>query len=195
MTMSSRCAVKLLFASIVFALGLNVFLLPSQIVAGGFSGVAVVLNVLFGVPTGLTVIMLNIPFLILNAKYCHDGKIMQALIGAVSTGTFAQLFSSLEPVSDDRVFNAAVGGVVVGAAMGLIFSLGYTTGGTDLAAALIVLKSKRIGIAGALMLCDLLVVSLSLFVRSEIEEVFLGLLGILSQTLMIETAMKQKHRI
>ncbi|MBQ7822212.1 MAG: YitT family protein, partial [Clostridia bacterium] len=156
-----REAVILFLSSVMFALALNVFLIPSEIVAGGFSGLAIILNILFNMPVGFTVILLNIPFLAANARLHGKGYIKRAFIGVMLTGIMSEFLSDLGQISDNRVVNAVLGGALMGASLGCIFALGYTTGGTDLAATLIRVKYSSLGLGTALFICDFAIIMLA----------------------------------
>ncbi len=185
-----RRGIILTVASIMFAIGLNVFLVPSEIAAGGFTGIAIILNILFRMPVGTTVIILNLPFLAANALVHGKGYIKRAFIGVMITGASSELLSHLSAVATNRVLNALVGGAVIGAGMGLIFSLGYTTGGTDLVATLIRVKFKNLRLGTALFICDLVVIILALIVTRDLYGVLLAFLSIFIQTLIINFVMK-----
>lgn len=182
----------LVIASIMFAIGLNVFLVKSEIVAGGFTGIAIILNILFNMPVGTTVIILNIPFIILNAYFYGKKYVKNAFIGVMITGVTSQLLSHLGEIVSNRIVNATFGGAIMGFAMGLIFSLGYTTGGTDLIATLVRLKFKNLRLGSALFICDLAIIILALMVTQDMYGVALALLSIFIQTLIINYIMKNQ---
>ena len=46
----------------------NYFLLPNQISTGGFSGIATILYYLFGLPVGITMLVLNVPLFLVSFK-------------------------------------------------------------------------------------------------------------------------------
>ncbi len=185
----AREVVTLFLAAVLFALSLNVFLSPSQIVAGGFSGIAIILNILFDFPVGISVILLNIPFLIANARVQKKGYIRRAFIGVLLTGLTSQALSGVGSITQDRVVNALIGGVLMGISLGLIFSLGYTTGGTDLAATLIRVRFDRLKLGTALFICDSVVIITALIVTRDVYGVALALASIYVQTLIIDAVM------
>lgn len=188
----ARAAAILLISSVMFAIALNVFLLPSEIVSGGFSGIAIILNILFNFPIGFTVILLNIPFLTANAIIYGKEYIKRAFVGVMLTGTMSELLSHLGAMTQNRIVNAAFGGALIGAAMGLIFSLGYTTGGTDLAATLIRIKYKNLKLGTAIFLCDFAIIAAALAVTGDIYGVVLAVISVFIQTVVINFIMKRK---
>ena len=188
----ARVAAMLVISSVMFAIALNVFLLPSEIVSGGFSAIAIILNILFDFPVGLAVILLNIPFLTANALIYGKGYVKRAFVGVMLTGTTSELLSHLGAMTQNRIVNASFGGALIGAAMGFIFSLGYTTGGTDLAATLIRLKYKNLKLGTAIFLCDFAIIAAALAVTGDVYGVVLALISILIQTVVINFIMKSE---
>ena len=58
----------MILGCISYALSLRVFLIPNEIVGGGVSGAASLLELLFDLPAGLFIIVINIPILIFGFK-------------------------------------------------------------------------------------------------------------------------------
>lgn len=50
--------------SVIYAVGLNGFTAPNNIAPGGVSGIAIVLNYLFGTPVGTVILLINVPIII-----------------------------------------------------------------------------------------------------------------------------------
>lgn len=57
-------AVFFLAGSFLFAVSIDTFTAPNQIAAGGLTGVATILNHMFGIPIGTANILMNVPLLI-----------------------------------------------------------------------------------------------------------------------------------
>ena len=55
----------LILSGLLFAVSYNMFFLPGEIFIGGAGGVAEMLNILFGLPTGLMIIAINVPLALL----------------------------------------------------------------------------------------------------------------------------------
>lgn len=186
-----RLYITVLLSSLLFGLSMNMFLVPSRIVSGGFSGLAIVLNIVINVPVGITVIFLNLPFLYLNSRVFGLSYIKRAIAGVLLCGLFTEVFSGVGQIFDSRIINAIMGGAVIGCSMGVLFSIGYTTGGTDLVASLIREKIKILSLGNAIFLGDLTVVLLALVVTRDLFGVILALTSIFVQTRTIDYIMKK----
>lgn len=129
--------------TVCMALAVNIVYEPLGMVTGGISGLSIILRRLVGVRLGAAVpvwlfnFLLNIP-VFLVALRIKGKRYMKMTLFANLCFTVA-LF--LIPVSalhqKDFVLAAAAGGVLTGMGLGLVFSRGYSTGGTDLLGAVI----------------------------------------------------------
>jgi uncharacterized membrane-anchored protein YitT (DUF2179 family) len=129
--------------TVCMALAVNIVYEPLGMVTGGISGLSIILRRLAGVRLGAAVpvwlfnLLLNIPIFLVALRI--KGKRYMKMTLFANLCFTAALF--LIPVSalhqKDFVLAAAVGGVLTGMGLGLVFSRGYSTGGTDLLGAVI----------------------------------------------------------
>ncbi|MDR9788439.1 MAG: YitT family protein [Peptococcaceae bacterium MAG4] len=120
------------------ALGLDLFLIPNKIAAGGVSGIATILYYLIGAPVGITMLALNVPLFILGILRLGLPFGFRSLYGTISLSLAIDLLAPVLPVPTQDVLLASLyGGVLVGLGLGLVFRYKGTTGGTDLAAAVL----------------------------------------------------------
>lgn len=126
-------------AGVIFtALGLDLFLIPNKIAAGGVSGLATVIHYVIHTPVGLTMLFLNAP-LFLWAIYRLGLKFgFRSLYGTISLSVVIDTLAPYLPVpTRDPLLASVFGGVLTGLGLGLVFRYRGTTGGTDLAAAIL----------------------------------------------------------
>ncbi len=127
-----------LLGVLITAAGLDMFLIPNKIAAGGVSGVATIVYYLVEFPVGLTMLAINIPLFIFSIKEMGLGFGIRSLFGTVTLSLAVDLLAKVLPVPTNDIFLASLyGGVLVGIGLGIVFRSKGTTGGTDLAAALI----------------------------------------------------------
>lgn len=123
---------------LLIALGLDLFLVPNKIAAGGVSGIATVLHYLTGVPVGMTMLALNIPLFLLGIYRLGLKFGFRSLYGTVSLSFLVDVLAPYLPVATrDPLLASVFGGVLVGLGLGIVFRYRGTTGGTDLAAAIL----------------------------------------------------------
>lgn len=120
------------------ALGLNLFLVPNKIAAGGVGGIATVLHYLIGVPVGMTMLVLNIPLFAIGFYRLGLRFGFRSIYGIISLSIIIDLLAPYLPVpTRDPLLASIFGGVLTGLGLGIVFRYRGTTGGTDLAAAVL----------------------------------------------------------
>jgi uncharacterized membrane-anchored protein YitT (DUF2179 family) len=127
------------------------FLVPNQVVSGGVTGLAIMLNSLFANPVGLTVIALNIPLFVFGFRAL--GGLGFALRTVYATLLLALGIDYLAPfiptLTKDPLLYSLYGGLLDGVGMGLVLRAGGTTGGTDIVARIM---ERRFGVAPGRMI-------------------------------------------
>ncbi|MEW6425159.1 MAG: YitT family protein [Bacillota bacterium] len=122
----------------LIALGLDLFLVPNKIAAGGVSGIATVLHYLLGLPVGMTMLALNIPLFLLGIYRLGLKFGFRSLYGTIALSLFVDGLAPYLPVATrDALLASAFGGALIGLGLGIVFRYRGTTGGTDLAAAIL----------------------------------------------------------
>lgn len=146
------------------ALALRLFLVPTNLVSGGVSGLAQLLNHFTGFPIGLTVFFGNVPLFILGWR--HLGGIRFAIrtaFAVIAFSIFTDLLVYLLPptgLTPDLVLNALYGGVVSGIGYGLVYRGRGTSGGSDILAR-ILNRWRGISISQSYFITDSLVILLA----------------------------------
>lgn len=150
--------IGLTFGIAVAALGLNFFLAPNKIAAGGVSGLSVVIFHVTGLPIGLTMLAFNVPLFIIAAKVLGTSFGTRSIYGFVVFSLVVDATSPLlNALTHDPVLAAIYGGALMGAGTGITYKFGGSTGGTAIAARIID-HFTRLGVGRGLLLADGLVI-------------------------------------
>lgn len=180
----------LVLGGFLFAVAYNMFLLPGEIFVGGAGGIAEVLNLLFGLPTGLMIIAINIPLALLFCIFYGYRSGIKSFIGITVTSLFIDFIKFLPeafPQPKENAFLCAIfGGISLGAAIGIMLYRGFTTGGSDFVALLIKLKAKKISTAKLIAIVDAIVIIGAAIVMKNFLSVFYSLVSVLVSSLSIE---------
>lgn len=122
----------------LMALSVDVFLDPNNVVPGGFTALAMFANRLWGWPVGVTLLVLNIPFLLLGVRVLgvQFGP-KTILAAALSSVLIDVLRPHLPVVQGEPLLYTAYGGLLYGLGMALVFRANATTGGTEIPAKLL----------------------------------------------------------
>lgn len=138
------------------------FLVPNNIAPGGLTGVATVLNYLFGFPVGLTSMLMNVPLFMMGYKMLGGTFAFRSLVAMVLFSLCIDLMQ-FPPLTDDVLLASVYGAILLGIGLGLILRGGATTGGSDMIAKLLNRKMPFLTVGGILMAVDCLVILLAAF--------------------------------
>lgn len=150
------------------AVAINYFFAPNTIAPGGVTGFAVVVEELIGIEIYLINLIINVPLFIFGAKALGRVTAIKTLYATFLLSFFLKILPPLV-LTHDMLLSSIFGGVLAGAGLGLVFKFGGTTGGTDLAGAMINNKFPHFSLAGSMMMIDLLVVTFAGIVGKNIE--------------------------
>nr|WP_242694224.1 YitT family protein [Proteiniclasticum aestuarii] len=120
------------------AFGLEYFHIPNNIAAGGVSGLAIIINNFIpALPVGIIILILNVilfavAFLTLGGGF--GAKTLYASFGLSGIMWIMETFFTPVVLSEDLFINAAVGALIIGTGMAMVFNYGASTGGTDILA-------------------------------------------------------------
>ena len=152
------------------AVGINVIYEPLSMVTGGFSGIGILLKKLTqtarwsGIPVGMTTLLLNIPLFIWG--YSQKGKVFvkKTVYAASCFSFFLLIIPTFDIVKQDYLMAALVGGLLNGTGIGLVFSQGASTGGSDLLSVLTAKILPGLSASERLILIDTLIVAAGVFI-------------------------------
>lgn len=165
-------------ASMIYAVGISLFLDPNQLAPGGVTGIAVILNRLTDIETGTLYFLLNVPIVILGIWKFGIRFIGKTAFAIVTVSLFTNLLSGYGALTDDLFIAAVSGGVLIAVGVGLIFRAGATTGGTDIIIKLLRQKYRHLK-TGFLFLCsDLIIITISGLVFKNLNIIFYALLSV-----------------
>ena len=152
------------------AVGINVIYEPLSMVTGGFSGIGILVKKLTqtarwsGIPVGMTTLLLNIPLFIWG--YSQKGKVFvkKTDYAASCFSFFLLIIPTFDIVKQDYLMAALVGGLLNGTGIGLVFSQGASTGGSDLLSVLTAKILPGLSASERLILIDTLIVAAGVFI-------------------------------
>jgi uncharacterized membrane-anchored protein YitT (DUF2179 family) len=171
---------------LMFSLAWTLFIIPAQITGGGVSGIGAVLFYATGIPVGITYFLVNILLVAVAIKVLGANFGIKTIysMSVVSIAlTFSQQLVSA-PIVDDTFLSAVLGGILSGVGLGLVFSKGGSTGGTDIIAA-IVSKYRNVSPGRVIMYCDVIIIASSFFVLRSVDKMVYGFvtMGVVSYSL------------
>lgn len=187
-----RIIIPILIGTAVYAFGLHYFVIPNQLMEGGVTGIAVLLNYAAGWPLSISTLVLNVPLFLLGWKALGRGQMMYTLLGVVSLSTFLALIERLIEKgilvpfqsTSDYMLAALYAGVSLGTGLGIVFRFGGTTGGVDIVAR-IVSRYRGLSMGQIILSLDALIIGISLLYIS-IEKVLYTLVTVFIASKLID---------
>lgn len=163
------------FGLMVFAVSWTLFLLPAEITGGGVAGIAAVIFYSTKIPVGFTYFAVNVVLIVLALKILGANFGVKTIYSmSVLTVMFGVLQKVItEPIIDDMFLSAVLGGMLGGVGLGIVFTRGGSTGGTDIIA-LIVNKYRNVSPGRVILYCDVIIIASSYFVFHSLEKLVYG---------------------
>ena len=141
----------IILGGFVQALALRTFLIPSQLVGGGISGIAQLLHYLWHTPIGLITMLANIPLFVIGWRFLGGPRFaLRTILSVVSFTVFTDILIALTgqaPITDDILLNSLYGGILLGIGLGLVYLGRGTSGGTDILTRIL---NQRLGMSVSL---------------------------------------------
>ncbi len=150
--------------TLVMAVGIQCFLEPAQLVAGGVTGIGILLNAAttakLGFPTPLWFVnaALNLPLFLAAWKMQGGRFVGKTILTSLLLSLMLFLVQGVSFYTGDLIIASVYGGVLVGIGVGLVLRCGRTTGGVELAAYLLQRIWHRPSISKKIFIMDALVI-------------------------------------
>ena len=139
--------IKTAVGTILFSIGFNLFLVPNALNAGGLTGLSMVIAHLIGFDgIGVITALLNLPLFALAGLKIGKKFFWYSLFGMACMAVSIDIFSVLPTPDAEPLIGAIYGGIIGGLGLGIVFSSGATTGGTDIIVRLLKLKWRDVPI-------------------------------------------------
>lgn len=139
------------------ALAIRLFLVPSNLVNGGVSGLAQIINHYTGIPLGLMILIGNIPLFLMGWRYLGGRRFaIRSVFAVIVVSLFTDFLIYLLPthgLTKDLVLNTLYGGIISGVGYGLVYMGQGTSGGTDILAR-ILRHYRGISLSASYMITD-----------------------------------------
>jgi uncharacterized membrane-anchored protein YitT (DUF2179 family) len=171
--------IGLMVGALIMALALVFFLIPAKIAPGGVSGLAIVLNVLYGLPVGVVMLLFNVPLYLMGLKLLGKTFGVRTLFAFIWVSIFTDGITELlgKPVATTEPLLASIfGGVILGIGLGVVFRYKGTTAGSDIVGQ-IINKYTNVSVGIGIMFVDFFVITLA---GIAFKDVNLALYGFIS---------------
>lgn len=160
---------KIVVGTMIMAIGIDLFLVPSKLSTGGFSGIGTVLYYLWNIPVGTTTIILNIPLFAIAFFKLGKKFTLKTIIGTASLSYFLNVFEKIKPITNDKVLAFIYGSIAVGIGTAIVLKARASTGGSDLLASIIRAYKRNVKTGSIIIVLDTIVVGINVIFFRDIE--------------------------
>lgn len=122
------------------SIGLEIFLVPNNIIDGGVIGISMMTSYLSGLPLGIFTFLFNLPFLIIGYKQIGKSFVLSTLFAVACLSIGVTVLHPIPGLTRDVFLAAIFGGIINGMGVGLIIRAGGSLDGTEIVA--IILDKK-----------------------------------------------------
>lgn len=184
----------LIAGNFFYSAALNFFLVGNEIAAGGFAGIATLINHYITVPVGTTVFIMNFPLIIWAWRSKGKDYALNCIMGNLLFTIIANLLEYAPTITHIKWIAAILGGIIYGIGISIMIYAKGAAGGTDLLSRLLIqLKPfQKISVGTMILILDGLVVVASAFVYGNIQSALYTLSGILIYSLTSDIICKTK---
>lgn len=164
-TLKKRNIVKrytyLIIGCFLLAFTFNVFYSPNNLVTGGVSGLSIVINNLFGIPTTEFITITYLVLIVLSFLVLGKTTTKYSLIGSLLYPLFVYITKDVSTLIqfdvDNMLLISVFGGLINGIGSGLVFKYGFSTGGSDVICQ-IISKYFKISIGNASKIINIIII-------------------------------------
>ncbi len=176
--------------NVLYALTVKLFLLPSGLVTGGTTGIALAVNHVTGLPVSsfvlvFNVVMLIVGYLILGRQFAMT-TVASTFIYPMALGIFERLLGDMV-LTQDLLLCTVFSGLGIGVSLGVVIRAGASTGGMDIPP-LVLQHCFRIPVSVSMYVFDFLILLLQAVFRPT-EMVLYGIVLVLIYTLVLDKLM------
>ncbi len=176
--------------SFLYAIGVYTFAKMANFALGGLSGLALMMNSLWGLPIGIMTFLLNIPFVIISYRVVGKEFLLKtARTMIISTFVLDVIFPFTPTYTGSPFMAALYSGIFMGSGMAIFFMRGSSSGGIDLLTMTINVLKPHLSIGVMTMVVDLFIIMLGWPAFGSIDAVLYGLLATFVTSLVLDKIM------
>lgn len=159
------------------AVALDSFAVNAGFPLTGFSGIALIFNRLWGMPIGVTIILLNIPLAFLCYKLLGKGFFLRSIRCMIISSIFIDYIGPMLPAYDgDRMLAALCTGVTMGLGYGLIYMQNSSTGGADFVVMALKAVRPHLSLGRLAFITDVVIVLAGGFLFRDVDGIIYGMI-------------------
>lgn len=186
----------IIFADCLFALAMHMFTIPAKFIPTGVSGIASMLENLFGFHAGYTIAVINLPILILALIFLEKKFAIRTIFSIICLTGFLELFNQLhiyEFINPSQpLVTALIAGSISGFGTGLLLRTTSSPGGTEVISMLIQKRLKHIKISYILLGLNVIIIFVGAIMYFSIGKMSLDIILVIAVSSIVQGFMNSK---
>lgn len=182
--------IELLVAITICAFSFNLFLLPTKVVSG-FSGISIIINSITDIKPSIIIMVLYVIILVISYILMGFEQTKNSIIGSILYPIFVELTSYITPYINigetEPIVMAICGSAICGFGYGIIYKLGYNTGGSDVLTHILSKYLKK-PIGTCMVIVNTIITAATLFVF-DLQTAIYSIIAILIMSYVIDKVM------
>ncbi|MGN1413807.1 MAG: YitT family protein [Anaerovoracaceae bacterium] len=176
--------------NVIYALTVQLFLLPGNLITGGSTGIALAVHHVWGLPVSATVMVFNVAMLVVGFLLLGKAFALTTILSTFTYPIALELLGRILPaggLTDDVLLCTIFSGLGIGIAVGVVIRAGASTGGMDIPP-LVLQKFFRIPVSASLYVFDTCILLLQAMF-SDMTRILYGILLVMIYTMVIDRLM------
>ena len=176
--------------NVIYALTVQLFLLPGNLITGGSTGIALAVHHILGLPVSATVMVFNVAMLIVGFLLLGKAFALTTILSTFTYPIALDLLGRILPtggLTDDVLLCTIFSGLGIGIAVGVVIRAGASTGGMDIPP-LVLQKFFRIPVSASLYVFDTCILLMQAMF-SDMTRILYGILLVMIYTMVIDRLM------
>lgn len=133
---------SIIVGAALYSIGLEIFLIPNNVIDGGTVGISIMINHFIQIPLGVLTFIINVPFFIIGYKQIGKTFTISTLFSVICYSIGISILKPIPGITNDILLASVFGGVIVGLGVGIIIRSGGSTDGTEIIAIILDKRSS-----------------------------------------------------
>jgi len=165
--MKIKSVLMIVLGTLICALSFNIFMVPHNILPGGVSGIALIVNKFFDIDNSLFILIASVILLLISLIFLGKKETTKSVLGSLMFPFFVYLTEFIvnryHLFVSNVLLSSIFAGITFGFGLGLVYKVGYTTGGTDIIKR-ILNKYAYVGMGTGMIIVDGIVLLIASYV-------------------------------
>lgn len=177
----------IMLGALIYAVAFQFFMFPNAIVAGGVTGIAMIINAITHWPVGVMIITMNVPLFLISWRHFGLEYMLASLLGMGLSSVLVDLFAVSDFVATtDPMLAAIIGGVIKGVGLGIIYYQNGSTGGIDIVIKFLRQRYNHINFGTIMLIIDAAIVVAYALVLDQYQSAMYSIIAMYVVTKVVD---------